>query len=118
MIREEINEQKLDRKLKHKERETKIKSKIWLIYNSKLKSNDIGREIKRKTRILTQDSAQIDLIVQRTKGYSFGDFEDNRRHLRSNFSLFSQQNLTFKYSLDKEIDLEAQGSKKFKYWDV
>ena len=40
------------------------------------------------------------------KSFLFRDFEDDRRHSRSYFSLWSQQNLTFKDSLDAEIDLE------------
>ena len=80
----------------------------------KLKSNVIGRKIRSKTRFLTQDSARIDPISFRIKGFSFRKFEDDRWHLRINFSLFSQRNLTFKHSVGAEIDLEAIGSKRLK----
>ena len=59
-----------------------------------------------KTRFLTQDSAQIDLISCQIKGYSFHEFEDDRWHSRIDFSLFSQWNLIFKNSSDAEISLE------------
>ena len=62
----------------------------------------------RKTRIITRDSAQNDLIDRWIKGFSFHDFEDDHQHSRSNFFLFSPRNLTFKHSLDVEIDLEDE----------
>ena len=62
----------------------------------------------RKTQIITQDSAQNDLIDRRIKGFSFRDFEDDHRHSRSDFFLFSPRNLTFKHSLYVEIDLEDE----------
>ena len=45
-----------------KREKTKIKSKINLVYNSKMKSDVIRREIRRKTQILTRDSTHNDLI--------------------------------------------------------
>ena len=86
-----------------------------LIYNSKLKYDDIGRESRKKIWILTWDSARIDC---RIKGFSFFYFEDDRRHLRKDFSLFYTWNLTFKHSLDAEIDLEEKERKRFKDGDV
>ena len=90
------------------------KPKIDLIYNSKLKSNVIGRKIRTKTRFVTQDSARIDLIVRRSKGFSFCEFEDDHWCSKIDFSLFSQQNLSFKCSSDVEMSLEAKGRKRFK----
>ena len=93
---------------------TKIISKIYIIYDSKLKANVIGREIRRKTQILTQDSSQNDPIDRWIKGFSFRDFGDDCRYLRSDFFLFSPQNLTFKHSSNAEINLEDEESKRFK----
>ena len=90
------------------------KIEINLIYDSKLKSNVIGRQIMRKTQTLTQDSARIDPIAHRIKGFSFRKFEDDRQHSRSDFPLFSQRNLTFKHSLDMEEYLEDEEGKRFK----
>ena len=67
-----------------------------------------------KTQFLTQDNAWVDPISCRINGYSFCEFEDNPWHSRIDFSLFSQRNITFKYSVDTKIDLEAIGSKRFK----
>ena len=67
-----------------------------------------------KTQILTRDSARNDPIDRRIKGFLFRDFEDDCWHSRNNFSIFSPQNLTFKHSLDEEIDLEDEESKRFK----
>ena len=96
----------------------KQKIKIKLIYDLKLKYNDIGRNIRRKTQILTRDSAQINPINRQIKGFSFLEFEDYRWHPRINFSLFSQQIITIKHSSDVEMSLEAKGIKRFKDWDV
>ena len=95
-----------------REKKTKIKNEINLNYNV------IGRDIRRKTLMLTQDSARIDPIARRIKGFSFSEFEDDCQHSRRDFSLFSQWNLTFKHSIDVEINLEDKESKKFKDWDV
>ena len=62
----------------------------------------------------TQDSTRIDSIAHRIRGFLFCEFEDNRWHSRIDFSIFSQQNLTFKHSLDREVSLEAKLSKRFK----
>ena len=71
-----------------------------------------------KTQFLTQDSAQIDPIARWIRGFSFREFEDDRWRSRINFSIFSQRNVTFKYSSDAEVSLEARGSKIFKYSGV
>ena len=63
---------------------------------------------------MLSDRDLIDPITLWIKGFSFHEFEDDRWHLRINFSLFSQQNLPFKYSSDAEIDLEAIKIKRFK----
>ena len=97
-----------------KREKTKIKSKIRLIYDLKLKYDVIEREIRRKTRLLTQNRAQNDPIDHQIKGSLFYDFEDEFRYSRSNFSLFSPQNFTFKYSLDTKIDLKEEEIKIFK----
>ena len=91
-------------------REQKIEIEINSIYDLKLKFNVTGREIRRKT----QDSTQIDPIAFRIKGFLFRKFEDDRQYSRSDFSMFSQRNLTFKHSLDAKIDLEDEGSERFK----
>ena len=67
-----------------------------------------------KTQYIIQDSAWIDPISYRIKGLSFCEFKDDHWHSRINFSLFSQWNLTFEHSLDREIDLEVKGSNRFK----
>ena len=54
-----------------KREKSKIKSKINLIYNWKMKSDVIERNIGKKTRILTRDSAQNDPIDCRIKGFHF-----------------------------------------------
>ena len=92
----------------------KIKSKINLIDNLKMKYDVKGREIMNKTRIITRDSTRSDPIDHRIKGFLFPDFEDDHRHSRSDFSLFSSQTLTFKHSLKREIDLEDEEIKRFK----
>ena len=78
------------------------------MYNWKLKYNVIGRKIRIKTWFLTKDSTRIDPISRRIKGFLFREFKDNCWYSRIDFSLFSQQNLTFKQSLDVEIYLEAK----------
>ena len=40
------------------------------------------------------------------------------RYLRGEFLQFSQQNLTFKHSLDIEMCIEEKESKRFKDWDI
>ena len=57
--------------LNAKREKIKIKTKIQQIYYSKLKSNVIGREIRKKTQILTRDNTRIDPIDPRIKGFSF-----------------------------------------------
>ena len=73
-----------------KREKTEIKSTINLFYDSKLKSDVIRRDIRRKTLILTQDSARNDPIDHRIKSFSFHNFEDDRRYSRRYFSIFSQ----------------------------
>ena len=68
----------------------------------------------RKTRILTQDSARNDTIDCQIKDFSFHNFEDDCWHSRSEFSIFSPRNLTFKHSLDAKIDLVDEERKRFK----
>ena len=84
----------------------------------KEKYDFIGREIKRKTHNLTWNSAQNDPINFRIKGFSFHDFEDEFRHSRWDFSLFSERNLTFKHFLDTKINQEEEERKRFKEWDI
>ena len=67
-----------------------------------------------RTRFLTQDSARIDLMFCHIKGFSFRIFEDDRWPSKINFSLFSQQNLTLKYSFNVKMSLEAKGNNRFK----
>ena len=92
--------------------------KINLIYDLKLKSNVIRRNIKRKIWMLTWYSTRNDPIDCQIKGFSFCNFEDDLLYSRSEFPLFSPQNLIFKHSLDAEIDIEDKESKRFKDWDV
>ena len=92
-IRGEIKEQKSNRKSIAKKDKSEIKSKIRLKFDSKLKYDVIGREITRKTQIVTRDNTGIDPIDRRIRGFSFREFEDDRRHSRSDVPLFSQQTL-------------------------
>ena len=64
--------------------------------------------------MLTQDSTQNDPIDLQIKGFLFRDFIDDRLYSRSDFSLFSPRNLTFKHSLDAKIDLEDEENNIFK----
>ena len=84
------------------------------MYDSQLKSDVIRREIRKKSRILTRNSTGNDSIVCQVKGSSCCDFEDEFHHSRSDFSLFSPRNLTFKPSLDAKIDQEEDENKRFK----
>ena len=65
-----------------------IKSKIILIYDYNLQSNDTRQKVRRKIHNLIQDSNRNDTIDLQIKGFSFHDFEDDRRHSRGKFSLF------------------------------
>ena len=56
--------------------EIDLKLKLNFIYASKLKSNAKYRNIKMKTRNLTQSSPQNDPINHQMHGFSFHDFED------------------------------------------
>ena len=71
-----------------------------------------------KTLNLTRSRARIDPIDCRIKGFSFRNFEDEIRHSRGDFTLFFQQNLDFKHSLDAKMSLEKEEVKRFKNWDV
>ena len=68
----------------------------------------------RKTHNLTQDSNRNDLINFRIQGFSFRDFEDDHRCSRGKFSLFDQQNLASNHSVDAEMSLQTNGSKRLK----
>ena len=68
--------------------------------------------------MLTRNIAQNDPIDWRIKGTLLCDFEHEFWHLRSDFLQFSQWNLTFKHSLDAEVDVEEEESKSFKDWNV
>ena len=92
---------------------TKIKSKINLIHYLKLKFNVTRRKIRRKTHNLTQSYARNDSIDHRIKGFLFHDFKNKVQHLRVDFFLFSPQNLDFKHSLNAEMSLEEEESKRF-----
>ena len=96
---------------------TKIKYKINLIYNSKLKSNDTWRNIGRKTRNLTQSWARNDPIqgfwFRRIQGFSFCDFENKFQHSRGDLFQFSPPILDFKHSTDVEMSLEEVKNKRF-----
>ena len=61
---------------------------------------------------------QNDPIDHQIKRFLFCDFENKVRHSRGYFSLFSRRNLTFKHSLDVEIDVEEDERKRFKALDV
>ena len=62
----------------------------------------------RKTRNQTRCCIQNDPIDHQIKGFSLCDCEDEVQHSIDDFSRFSQQNLTFKRSLDVKIDLEEE----------
>ena len=110
----EIKEQKKDRKSIAKREKSEIKSKINLIYESKLQSNDTGWKIRRKTHNLTQDSTWNDPIDREIKTFSFCDFEDDSWHSWGKFSLIFWRNLTFNYFLNAEMSLQVKGRKRFK----
>ena len=57
---------------------------------------------------LTRSCAQNDPIDRPIKGFSSRDFENEVRHSRDDFFLFSSQNLDFKDSLDTEKSLEEE----------
>ena len=57
---------------------------------------------------------QNDKIVHRIKGSSFCYFQDEFQHSKSDISLLSPQNFTFKHFLYAEKDLEKEESKRFK----
>ena len=63
---------------------------------------------------LTLSRTRSDPIDYLINGFLFHDFEYEFRHSRSDLSLFSQQNLTFKHSFNAEINLEEEESKRFK----
>ena len=67
-----------------------------------------------KTRNLTRDSDRNDPINRRIQGFSFRDFENNRRCSRGELSLIDRRNLTFNHSVDAKMSLEAIESKRFK----
>ena len=109
-----MKEQKLDKNRSPGERKTEIKSKINLIYDSKLKDNDTRQNIRMKKIILTQISAPIDLIDCRIRGFSFRNFKDKILQSRGDFSLFFQLNLDLKHSLDAEMSLKEEEINRFK----
>ena len=106
-------EKNLERKIDREERETEKLSKIPLIYDSKLKSNDTQKKIKRKKHSLTQNYAQNDPTNLQIKGFSFCNFKDEFWNLRGEISLVFQRNLTFNHSLDVEMSLEEEESEGF-----
>ena len=69
-----------------KREKTKKLSKIRLIYDSKLKSNVIGGEIRGKTCNLTENHARNDRIDYRIKGFSFRNFKNELKNSRGDFS--------------------------------
>ena len=74
--------------------------------------------IRRKTHNLTRNHSRNDPIDHRIKSFSFRNFKDKIRHSRGNLCLVLWQNLDFKDSLDAEIDLKEEETKRVKYWDV
>ena len=97
--------------MKAKREKSELKSKINLIYNSKLQSNDTEQKIRRKTHNLTHDSDRNDPIDLCIKGFSLRDFKYDRRHSRGKFSLFYRQNFIFNHSVDAEMSLEVIGTR-------
>ena len=76
MIRGEIKEHKLDRKSITKREKFEVKSKLILIYDSKLQSNDRREKIRRKIHNLSRDSIENDPIDGRIKGFLLRNFEE------------------------------------------
>ena len=105
-ISREIKEQIRYKFPNEKSDKFETKSKINLLSDSKLQSNDTGRKIRRKTHNLTQDSDQNDPTDRRIKGFSFCDFEDDCQCSRGKFSLFFRQNLTFNHFINTDMSLE------------
>ena len=93
--------------------QTKIKTKINLIYASKCKSN--AKEIRTKLKILnlTQSRAQNDPINCWIQGFSSRDFENKVWRSRYDFFQFFQPILDFKLSLDAKMSLEDEKFKRF-----
>ena len=71
-----------------------------------------------KTHNLTRSHARIDPIDIWIKGFSLCEFEDEIQHSRGDFSLFFQQNLDFKHSLDTKMSLKEKEIKRSKDWVV
>ena len=63
------------------------------------------------------NTRQIQLLAG-SKAFHSRIQKNDRLCSRADFFLFSQRNLTFKYYVDEEIDLEAIGSNKFKGFGV
>ena len=76
--------------------------------------NDTGRKVRGKTGNLIQDSDRNDPINRRIEGFSFRDFENDRRCSRDEFFLIDRRNLTFNISVDTEMSLEVIRSERFK----
>ena len=74
--------------------------KIRVIYYLKWKFNFIGRKIQEKTHNLTQNHARNNPIRWRIKTFHFAFWKTKIRCSRGKIFWFSQQNLTFKHSLD------------------
>ena len=55
-----------------------------------------------------------DPINRQIQGFSFRDFEKDRRCSRDEFSLINQRNLTFNHSMDAKMSLEEIRSERFK----
>ena len=96
----------------------KNKSKINLIYNSKLIDNDTGWKIKRKTYNLIWSPARNDPIDYQIKDFSFHAFKDEIRHSTGNFSPFLRRKLYSKHSMHAKMSLEEEEILSFKDLDV
>ena len=92
---------------------TKIKSKIKIIYDSKLKSNTTRRYIRRKTGSLTRSRAENNPINLQIQGFSFCNFENKFKCSRGGFFRFSPPIFNFKHSSDMEMSLEEVKIKWF-----
>ena len=88
--------------------------KIKLLYASKIKSNALERNIRKKTHNLTEHCARNYSTYRLIKAFHFAFRKLKVRSLSENFFLFPRQNLDFKHSLGKKMSIKEEESKIFK----
>ena len=83
--------------------------------NSKLKDNDIGRNIRKKTHNLTQSRTPIDPLIARSRAFH-SVISKTKFDIQEPISPYSflGRNLNFKHFLDVKMSLEEEKIKRFK----